>query len=127
MLVAPLWEESVNVKTCYGINTQPKQKQTPRVERGWVVSLLQYHSAQIRLFSLENMAFTQRVGIRTSSSPLPRRTAATFGRRELPCPESATEREGAAGTGRAAHSVLCCGVKAGHELGGWVQGSGRPM
>ena len=26
MLVAPLWEESVNVQTCLGINTQPNQK-----------------------------------------------------------------------------------------------------
>ena len=27
MLVAPLWEESVNVQACYGINSRPNQRQ----------------------------------------------------------------------------------------------------
>ena len=40
MLVAPLWEESVSVKTCYGINTQTKQK----TERGHAHQSCSYSS-----------------------------------------------------------------------------------
>ena len=30
MLVAPIWEESVNVQTCYGINMQPNNNRGGR-------------------------------------------------------------------------------------------------